>query len=111
MNTPAPKTPTPLSSHRRRRGPRALAMSLVFLVVMSVYSLYANGYGVLTSSHQETAPDGKMVIRRCAYFTGRETVINHIMRPAGDKRGAPSCALVMKVYLDQTQPMQPQTRP
>jgi hypothetical protein len=83
-------------------------MSLIFLVIMGVYSLYANGYGVLVGAHEEPTQDGKMVLKRCSYFTGRETVISHIMRAANDKRGKPSCELVKKVYLDQTQPQQPQ---
>ena len=114
MNTPAPATPAkpprpPLPRHRRR-GPRALAFSLILLVIMSVFSLYTNGYGVLTGSRQETTEDGKMILKRCAYFTGKETVINHVMRAATDKRGAPRCELVKKVYMDPTE-TQPQMQP
>jgi hypothetical protein len=106
--TPPAKPPSPPRlPPRRTRGPRSLVLSLILLVVMSIYSLYANGYGVLTGSHAETTADNKMTIRRCTYFTGRETVINHIMRAASDPRGKASCPLVMKVYLDQPQPAQP----
>src|SRR5579859_4972265 len=98
MNTPAPtpvaKPPRPPLARHRRRGPRALAFSLIFLVIMSVFSLYSNGYGVLTGTHEETTADGKMVLKRCSYFTGKETVINHVMRAATDKRGSPRCELV-----------------
>ena len=45
------------------RGPRALAFSLIFFAIMSVYSLYTNGYGVLIGSHGETVQDGKMVLK------------------------------------------------
>ena len=112
MSTPAPTTPVkpprpPLARHRRR-GPRALAFSLIFLVIMSVFSLYTNGYGVLTGSYEETTQDGKMVLKRCSYFTGKETVIQHVMRAAADKRGSPSCQLVKKVYMDPTQPQEQQ---
>jgi len=114
MNTPAPTAPAkspraPLPRHRRR-GPRALAFSLIFLVIMSVFSLYTNGYGVLTGSREETTQDGKMILKRCSYFTGKETVINHVMRPASDTRGAPRCELVKKVRMDPAQ-MQQQMQP
>jgi hypothetical protein len=90
-------TPAPLPPPRRIRGPRALLISLIFFVVMTIFGLYNAGYGVLTSTHEETSADAKMVLKRCSYFTGRETVINHVMRPAGDPRGKPSCDLVSKV--------------
>jgi hypothetical protein len=90
------------------RGPRALVLSLILLIVMTVYSLYTNGYGVLTGSHDETIADSKMTIRRCSYWTGRETVITHIMRATTDPRGKASCQLVTKVYLDQQQMRQMQ---
>ena len=110
MNTPAPASVLPPPLRHRRRGPRALAFSLIFFAIMTVYSLYTNGYGVLIGSHGETVQDGKMVLKRCSYFTGKETVINHVMRTASDKCGAPGCELVKKVYVDPSQMQQQQPK-